>query len=206
MVESTGGKMLWIGLTGGLGTGKSSVANILRRRGHLVIDADEMARLAVGPGSAALAKVVAVFGREVLDQEGHLDRRKLGAKVFTDPAALADLEAIVHPEVKKLTLERRRAAEADGRRIAFYDVPLLFEKKMESDFDKIVVVAASGEQQMARTMARDGLTRAEVEKRLASQIPVAEKVKRAKFVIDNTGTEEDLELEVDEMLMALRRS
>jgi dephospho-CoA kinase len=195
--------MLWVGLTGGLGTGKSTVAGILRRKGHIVIDADEMAHLALRPGQETLAKVVQRFGTGLVAPDGSLDRRALGRIVFSEKTALADLEAIVHPAVKKLTLERRRQAEAEGRKIAFYDVPLLFEKSMQNDFAKVVVVTADRETQIDRAIRRDGLTRYEVERRLGNQLPLDEKVKRADFVIVNNGDLPELEEKIDQMLKAL---
>lgn len=195
--------MLWVGLTGGLGTGKSTVAGILRQKGHIVVDADEMARLALGPGREALAKVVRRFGTDLIGTDGALDRRRLGRLVFADKSALAELEAIVHPEVRKLTLERRQAAEREGRAIAFYDVPLLFEKGMQRDFTKIIIVTADREIQIERAIRRDGLTRDEVERRLGSQLPLDQKVKSADFVIVNNGDLRSLEVQVDQVLKSL---
>src|SRR5688572_878381 len=140
--------MLWIGLTGGLGTGKSTVAKILRQKGHLVVDADEMARLALDPAGKILTKVLDRFGAGMLGSDGNLDRSKLAAVVFADRALLTELEKLVHPEVRRLTLEHRRRGEAEGREIAFYDVPLLFEKNMAGDFSKTVVVVADPELQI----------------------------------------------------------
>jgi dephospho-CoA kinase len=195
--------MFWIGLTGGLGTGKSTVAQMLRDRGFVVIDADEMARLALRPGSKGLAKVVNRFGPEVLESSGELNRRQLGAKVFAEAKALADLEAIVHPEVRRLTGEKRQEAQAQGHKLAFYDVPLLFEKKMQKDFDKIVVVTADRKQQIERTIARDGLSEYEIERRLFNQMPIVDKVKQAHFVIDNTGARSELAKQLDTVLAQL---
>lgn len=195
--------MLWVGLTGGLGTGKSTVSGILRQKGHVVIDADEMARLVLSPGQDTLAKVVQRFGTNLIGHDGVLDRRALGRVVFADKSALADLEAIVHPAVKNLAAERRREAEAAGHKIAFYDVPLLFEKSMQKDFAKVVVVTADRETQISRAIRRDGLTRYEVERRLGHQLPLDEKVKQADFVVINNGDVRELDAQVDQMLKAL---
>ena len=195
--------MLWIGLTGGLGSGKSTAAKFLRELGQVVIDADEMARLALSPGSPAFAKVVTQFGTDVLDSNGQLDRQGLGRKVFADKRLLAALESIVHPEVKKLTAERRRALEAQGSRLAFYDVPLLFEKNMQGEFAKIVVVAADRETQIRRASQRSNLTRDEVIQRLANQKPMSEKIRAADYVLDNNGTEEELKAQAAALVKKL---
>lgn len=192
--------MLWIGLTGGLGSGKTSVGQILRQQGYTVVDADELARLAVSRGKPALTKVEARFGAKVINEKGDLDRARLAEVVFSDPNALADLEQIIHPVVRSLCAERRKAAEDAGAKVAFYDVPLLFEKKMEGQFDSIVVVNCSEEMQIERTMAREKVTREKVLQRLSHQIPLHEKVRRANFVIDNSGSREELNHQVQKFL------
>ncbi len=198
--------MKWIGLTGGLGTGKSTVAEILRQKGYVVIDADEMARLAVAPGSQTLTKVLDHFGVDLVGADGKLDRKKLGSIVFADTRRLLELEALVHPAVKKLTLENRTKAEDSGHQVAFYDVPLLFEKNMEKDFTAIVVVTATRENQIDRATARDALGREEVLRRLANQLPVEEKVKRGGFVIENNGSRAELQKKVEQVLGELLKA
>ncbi len=197
--------MLWIGLTGGLGSGKSTVAKILRELGYTVVDADEMARLAVGPDSPGLAKVLDQFGTELLSPDRQLDRKKLGQKVFGDAEALAKLEALIHPIVAKLTEERRRAAENRGEKIAFYDVPLLFEKNMGKMFSAVVVVNSALEARLQRGRQRDGLSEEQVKARLGHQIPLEEKVRQADYVIENNGSMADLKRAVDEFLLKLQK-
>ncbi|MGE0762725.1 MAG: dephospho-CoA kinase [Bdellovibrionales bacterium] len=195
--------MLWIGLTGGLGSGKSTVAKLLRELGYTVVDADEMARLAVGPNSEGLTKVLHQFGSHFQKPNGELDRKKLADLVFKDAEALKKLEAIVHPVVGRLTEERRLAAENRGEKVAFYDVPLLFEKNMQKRFAKIVVVDAPEELQISRTMAREGWGRKQVLQRLNSQMPLAEKTKQADFVVRNHGSLADLKMQVGELVNKL---
>lgn len=196
--------MLWIGLTGGLGSGKSTVAKILRELGYTVVDADEMSRLAVGPDSAGLTKVLDQFGAELRRPDGTLDRKILAERVFGNASQLEKLESIVHPEVRRLSDERRRAAENRGETIAFYDVPLLFEKNMEKLFSKVVVVDCSPGTQIARAMARDGLTQAQALSRMQHQIPLAEKARRADVVVPNEGSLADLKSNVEELLRTLK--
>lgn len=198
--------MLWIGLTGGLGSGKSTAAKLIRDQGITVIDADEMSRLAVCRDSVGLTKVVGHFGSAMLKSDGELDRAQLAAQVFRNPNALLELEAIVHPIVQKLTEERRAAAEKRGDKIAFYDVPLLFEKKMQNRFSKTVVVNASLEDQISRTIKRDGLSRDQVLQRMKNQIPLDHKVQLADFVLENTKGVEDLKLQVKDLLSRLLKT
>ncbi|MCA9556315.1 MAG: dephospho-CoA kinase, partial [Myxococcales bacterium] len=129
-----------VGLTGGIGSGKSTVAAILRALGAVVIDADVLAREAVAPGSPGLAEVVARFGPDILDPDGALDRRALGRHVFKDAAARADLNAIVHPRVGQLAAERIQAARDAGAPLVVYDVPLLYESGLEAGFEAVIVV------------------------------------------------------------------
>jgi dephospho-CoA kinase len=195
--------MLWIGLTGGLGSGKSTVAEILRRRGHLVIDADELAHLALGQGQSAYNEIIQRFGREVIDAHGEIQRPALAKKVFGHAAELKALEDIIHPIVRRMARDRRKQAESRGLKWAFYDVPLLFEKLPRSDFDVVVVVAANDEIRIQRAITRSGLNQEEVRSRLDYQMPLKEKVKLADFVILNEGSVVDLEGEVDGFLKKL---
>ncbi len=178
------------GLTGGIGSGKSTVARHWRGRGLPVIDADELAREVVEPGTEGLAAVTEAFGAEVLDAEGRLDRKALAARVFCDDALRRRLNALIHPRVQQRTAERVAEAAAQGEPLACYDVPLLVESRLVELLRPVVVVSATPEQQVERTMARDGLARAEVEARMAAQRPLAEKVALADYVIDNAGTRE----------------
>ncbi len=177
---------MWIGLTGGIASGKSSVARELRRQGYPVIDADELARRVVVPGSPALDEIKTAFGPDFLANDQSLDRKRLGDWVFSRAEELRKLENILHPRVRDLMLAERARLESSGHRIAFYDVPLLFEKNLENDFDAVVAVVCSQAEQLKRLMARDSLTSEQAQARIQSQLPLAEKARRAQFVIDNS--------------------
>lgn len=192
------------GLTGGIGTGKSSVASLLRERGVPVVDADELAREAVLPGSPGLAQVVAAFGAEVLEPDGSLARKRLAALVFADPAARKRLNSITHPLVRQLSQQRFAALEQQGVTLAAYDVPLLFEVGLDQLLKPSVVVSASEEQQLRRLMLRDGLTEAEARARIAAQLPLADKCARADIVLDNDGPPSALPAQVDALVARLR--
>lgn len=195
--------MKWIGLTGGMGSGKSAVTALLRARGFTVIDADVVARKVVEPGTPGLAQVVQAFGPGVLNAEGELDRKKLAAQVFGKPDELRRLEMILHPLIQQKVADRRQEAAARGEALVFYDVPLLFEKNLGAQFDAVVVVWSTEAQQIERSMKRDGASREDVERRLSAQIPLAEKKLKADVLIDNSGTFESLPVRVDTALKAL---
>jgi len=194
-----------VGLTGGIATGKTSFARALRALGAPVIDADELARRAVARGTPALAAIVETFGRDVLDPGGELDRKGMAARVFSDPAARARLEAIVHPAVREAMRRETERLAAAGTDVAFYDVPLLFEVGLEREVDAVAVVWAPRRAQVERLRARDGIGPAEAEARLAAQLPVDEKAARADFVVDNAGRPEDLAGKAAALLADLRR-
>lgn len=194
--------MKWIGLTGGLASGKSTVARMLRTKGYPVIDADELAKAAVAPGSPGLKSVLREFGSDLLRPDGSLDRRELGRRVFGKPDQLAKLESLIHPAVQAETAARRKAFASQGFRLAFYDVPLLYEKNL-TGFDAVVVVTAPLDVQKARLRARDGLADEEIVKRLASQLSMAEKEARADHVLRNDGDLAFLERQVDDLTKVL---
>jgi dephospho-CoA kinase len=175
------------GLTGGIGSGKSTVARRFRDRGLPVIDADELAREAVTKGSPGLTDVVRRFGADVLDPGGNLDRKKLATRVFADDEARRALNAITHPRVAALSAERVQALEASGEPLACYEVPLLFEAGLDAVLSPVVVVAAPLDVQVARAVDRDGGSPEDVVARIRAQLPLDEKVRRATFVIDNSG-------------------
>lgn len=195
--------MLWIGLTGGIASGKSTVSRLLRARGFAVIDADQLAREVVQPGTAGYREVVAAFGPDVVSTSGELDRKQIASLVFADQTKLQELERIIHPRVRARAQELRDELTAEGRQIAFYDVPLLFEKNMQSLFDRTVAVVCSPEVQIARLMSRDGLAPEEARKRLEAQLPIATKSALADAVIRNDGDLAALELEVERFLSGI---
>ncbi len=193
-----------VGLTGGIASGKSTFAALLRARGVPVVDADALAKAAVAPGSAALAEIARTFGPDVIGPDGALDRRRMGALVFSDPEARRRLEAITHPAVRlAMAEETRRLADA-GHALAFYDTPLLFEVGLDRVLDAVVVVWAPSAVQRARLVARDGLSPEEADARLAAQLPVDEKAARADFVVENAGDPRALEAKADRLLADLR--
>lgn len=191
------------GLTGGIASGKSAVAARLRQRGVPVIDADQLAREAVAPGSEALAAIVRAFGEDVLLSDGTLDRKKLAAAVFTDDDKRRALNAIVHPEVTRLTLKAAATLRDEGEPLACYEAALLVENGVADAFRPLVVVSAPEDVQVARASRRDGATADEARARVRAQLPLSEKVKAADFVIDNTGSLEALERRTDEVLAEL---
>jgi dephospho-CoA kinase len=185
-----------IGLTGGIASGKSTVAEILAGLGVPVIDADQLARAVVAPGEPALAAIVAAFGEGVLNPDGSLNRPALGAIVFADPAARKRLEAITHPAIARLAEARLAELRQQGAPVAIYMAPLLIEAGVTGRVDEIWVVYADRETQLGRLMTRDGSTREQAERRLAAQLPMEEKAKQGRVIIDNRGSREELERQV----------
>ena len=194
--------MLRVGLSGGIGSGKSTVARALSRRGAIVIDADAIAREVVEPGEPGLAAVVERFGPEVLDGDGRLDRPKLAALVFDDAAARADLNAIVHPRVAAETARRIAAAPSDA--VVVIDVPLLVEAA-RSGYDAVVIVEAPEAVRLERLVDR-GMSPDDARRRMAAQASDADRRKVADVVIDNSGSEDDLERQIDALWAQLTSS
>lgn len=184
--------MRLIGLTGGIASGKSTFAAALNALGATVIHADALARAAVAPGSAGLAAVVREFGPDVLGPDGALDRKRMATRVFADACARARLEAIVHPAVRALFRAELQRLQAQGEDLVFYEVPLLYETGLDAQVDLAVVVWAPRAAQLSRLVARDGLTPAEAEARLAAQLPLDEKAARADAVVVNDGAPPEL--------------
>jgi dephospho-CoA kinase len=182
-------------LTGGIASGKSTVADELARRGAVVIDADRLAREVVEPGTPALAEVVERFPQTVVD--GRLDRAKLAAFVFADPKARRDLERIVHPAVRKRAAELEQSAPPGS--VVVHVIPLLVETGQESDFDLCVVVDVDHETQLSRLLVRDGMTQAEAEARISAQATREQRLAAADVVIDNTGSVTQLRDQIDDL-------
>lgn len=191
-----------IALTGGIATGKSHVRRTFEALGVPTLDADRLARDAVQPGSPGLRQVVDRFGPAVLGPDGALDRRALGAIVFEDADARRDLEAIIHPIVRAAA-DRWLASLPPSVPFAIADIPLLYETGRDRDFDAVIVAACDEGTQLARLMQRDGLTEAEARRRIGAQWPLAEKTRRADYVIRTDGTPEDTDRQVVELYRRL---
>jgi dephospho-CoA kinase len=190
-----------VGLTGGIGSGKSEVARLLAARGAVVIDADALAREAVAPGSAGLAQVIAEFGRQFVTPDGSLDRSALGKVVFSDPERLAALNAIVHPYVGRRSQELIAAAPRDS--VVVYDVPLLAENHLEEQYDVVVVVDTSPETQLKRLQGSRRMSVADAQARMAAQTGREQRRAVADVVIGNDGGLDELHAEVDRLWRTL---
>ncbi len=193
-------KFLLVGLTGGIGTGKSTVSRMFRDLGCLIIDADLLAREVVEPGAPAYEKIVAEFGRQVLDLEGRIDRRKLGLLVFVDEAKRRRLEEFTHPEIRQRQAAILAELVTEGfEGIVIVDAALLVEAGGAQNMDRLVVVYADEATQPRRLMVRDDISEEEAARRIRSQMPLAEKVKLAHWVIDNSRSRAATEREVKEV-------
>lgn len=192
-----------VGLTGGIATGKSHVRAVFEALGVPTIDADVLAHKAVEPGSATFEAVKTRFGPAVLDRTGGLDRRKLGSVVFADAQARKDLEAIIHPEVVEAIDRWFSSLDAQAHPFAIADVPLLYEAGRERDYDIVIVTACELPTQIRRVMARDSITEAEARQRIAAQLPIEEKVRRADHVIRTDGLLATTNAQVHEVYRAL---
>jgi dephospho-CoA kinase len=195
--------VILVGLTGGIASGKSTVANMLEAHGAVVFDADDFARRAVEPGSPGLAKALDRFGGAVLGTDGSLDREALAGMVFADPEKRRALEAIVHPEVARLFIEAT-APYRDTDAIIVYDVPLLAENHMESMFDAVIVVTAPEDVRVRRLADDRGMDERSARARISSQATDEERVRVATIVIENDGSLEELGRRVDRLWPELR--
>jgi dephospho-CoA kinase len=194
--------MIRAALTGGIATGKSYCLGRFAALGASVIDADQLAREAAAPGTPGLAAIERRFGPQVLRPDGTLDRAALGALIFRDRAARADLEAIIHPQVYQRITEWF-ADLPGGTRVAIADIPLLFETGHEHDFDRVIVCACDPAEEVRRIMARDGLTESAARTRIDTQWPIGDKVERADYVIRTDGRFSDTDAEVRKVLALL---
>jgi len=198
--------MLKVGLTGGLASGKSFVGRALADLGCLLIQADALGRQVLEQGGETYEAVIATFGRDILDPDSSINRRRLAAIVFSDPEQLAKLNALVHPRVKER--ERDLVAEFAGEHphgIAVTEAAILVETGSYKDYDRLIVAVCRPEQQIERSMERDGVSREEVLNRLRRQMPLEDKVKYADFVIDTSGSKENTLQQARVVYEALRR-
>jgi dephospho-CoA kinase len=180
-----------IGLTGGIASGKSTVAGLLAAKGAWIVDADQLARRVVGPGSPALSEIARSFGPEVIAADGALDRARLGELVFADESARERLNSIVHPGVLELSQDEIREAQSAGAGLVVYDVPLLFETERQGEFDGTLVAWVEPQTQLLRLRLRSDLSEADAQARIASQMPLERKRDLADWVIDNSGSLEE---------------
>lgn len=193
------------GLTGGIASGKSTVARRFRARGLPVVDADELAREVVAPGSEGLAEIVRTFGEGVLAGDGSLDRKKLAAIAFADEASRRKLEAITHPRISARSMQLAAEAAASGHPLACYEAALLVERGATDAFRPLVVVSAREAVQVARAMARDASTEDEARARVRAQLPMEKKIAAADYVIANDGDLATFLARADDVLDAICR-
>ena len=197
--------MILVGLTGGVATGKSTVAKMFKQCGAIVIDADKLAREVVEPGKPAWHAIVNTFGRQVVRPDRSLDRHVLGAMVFRNRSKLRRLERIIHPRVAREQQRLvRRIAKRKPRAVVIYEVPLLFEAGVDKRVDKIIVVTADRNTQIARLKKRNGLSRAEALRRISSQMPLAKKTQQADHLLNGTLLRPSLRKQVGQLFRGLR--
>ena len=198
--------MGYFGLTGGVASGKSTVARMFEELGAKVIDADRIGHELLGSTQPPYNEIVRRFGKEVLDASGEIDRRRLGAIVFSDAAKLRELNAILHPRIiERVEADAQRYRAQDPRAVILVDAALIFEAGIGSRFEKLLVAWCPPEMQIERLMAKAGLSRKKAEQRVASQIPSDEKRRRADYVIDCSGSLEDTRKQVERLFLELRR-
>lgn len=197
-----------VGLTGGIATGKSLVARFFRELGAEVVDADKLAHQVTAPGEPALEEIRQAFGPGVFTPQGRLDRRALGRLVFADAGKRRELERIVHPRIRQRLEEAVARLKTAGAPLIVLEIPLLFEtgEPLLRLIDRVVVVTAPEAVQLQRLQARNGFTEAEARARVAAQMPLVEKVRRADYVVENGGTPEETRRQVEQIWEAMRRA
>lgn len=194
-----------IGITGGIGCGKSIVTNKLKNLGQYVIDADLVAREIVTPGSSALNEIIETFGKDILNKDNTLNRTKLGNIVFNDKDKLSLLNKITHPKIHD-AISQTVKENISKYKIIFIDAALLYENKREDDFDKIIVVAAALENRIKWLEERDNISKEGIERKMNCQIPLEDKIEKADVVINNNSTVSDLEKKTEELLIEFKKN
>lgn len=194
-----------IGITGGIGSGKSAVCRMIRERGFPVVDLDKLAHEIIEPGKPAYGKIVSRFGKDILDPDQRIERRRLGAVVFSDAGARKDLENITHPEISRVLLEKIEEYRAAGNRLLFLEIPLLFETGMDSWIRPVITVKCPQEVCLRRLSERDGFSASESQARMQAQMDPEEKARRAEFVIDNSGGLDQTRAQLDKLINELRK-
>jgi dephospho-CoA kinase len=193
-----------VGLTGGIASGKSKVAEILKRQGAAIINADVLAREVVEPGRQAWTEIVNTFGTAVLQPDRALDRQKLRAIIFDDPDARKKLESIIHPQVRALAEQRIREHAAAGYAVIVYEVPLLFEGNLQEWLRPVILVACDVDTQRNRLQSRDNLSAAQAQKHIDAQMSLEAKRRLADYVIENNGSLENLKRQVQAVLEKIK--
>ena len=191
-----------IGLTGSIASGKSTVSAMLKQKGFPIVDADEIARLVVEPGTDVIKEIGETFGQEVLNQDGSLNREKLGELIFSNPSEREKLNAIIHPAIRTEMHRQKDEWLSSGAQIVIMDIPLLFESKLQHFVDKIIVVSVTPEIQKQRLMSRNNLSEIEASNRIQSQLPMEVKEQGADAVIHNNGTVEATEKQLEIILLS----
>lgn len=189
-----------IGLTGSIASGKSAISAMFKEKGFSIIDADIVARLVVEPGAATLQEIKHVFGQEIMNIDGTLDRDALGQIIFHNPAKRKQLNDLMHPAIRLEMLKQRDELKNQGVETIIMDIPLLFESHLQQFVEKILVVSVSEEIQLERLIKRNSLSKEEAEIRIKSQLPVSEKEKGADAVIYNNGTLKESEIQLERIL------
>ena len=189
-----------IGLTGSIASGKSTVAKMIQSYRLPIVDADQVARQVVEPGSLTLLRIAEVFGKDVISEDGTMDRAKVGNLIFHDESKRQQLNAIIHPAIREEMIRQRDEFISYGEKNVFMDIPLLFESKLEHFVERIIVVSVREDVQLERLMERNGLTEEEAKARIATQIPVKDKEALADIVIYNNGSLEDTALQLQNVL------
>lgn len=202
--KETGQKQLLVGITGGIGAGKSAVATVFREAGYPVFSADEIAREVVRPGSSALKEIRLLFGAKAIKMDGNLDRPYVREKITADPSLRQKLDAITHPRIQRRSLELAQAAFDGGAEIVFYEAPLLFEANSDHSMDKVICVHAPDEVRIERTIKRDGSTRIAAEQLLAAQMPQDEKMRKSDYLVRNSGNLAEMKINAMEVLKELQ--
>jgi dephospho-CoA kinase len=196
--------MLKIALTGGMGSGKSTVAQLLRAAGMPLIDADELARVVVQPGQSAWKALRREFGPEFFREDGTLDRQKLAKRVFSQPADLKRLNKLVHPWITREMHSRLRQLEYQDEPMVIVEVPLLFELELQSGYDRVIVVYLDRQTQISRLQARDHRDQEEIEAMVRSQLPMENKLHQGNYSIDNRGTRQETQKQVENLIKDLK--
>ncbi len=195
-----------IGLTGSIASGKSTVSEMLKKAGYPIIDADLVARLVVEPGSETLEKIEHAFGSEVLNEDGTMNRAKVGEIIFNNPASRKILNELIHPAIRQEMLRQRHEYLSQGHETIVMDIPLLFESRLQPLVDKILVVSVTEENQFNRLVERNGFTEKEAKARMSSQLPMSVKEDGADAVIYNNGTLEETEKQLNRILASWHTS